>query len=509
MKDLTRRERERLRLQQQLEADPDPETRHDLGQYATPHDLATAIVKRALQFLGRRAPVRFLDPAFGTGCLFSALLGNLPSQRVRSTVGFEVDPKCGERAAELWSGTPLDLRIADFTHAIPPASEEEKPNLIVCNPPYVRHERIEQHEKRRVQDAVERSCGLRLSLRAGRQAHFLLLAHSWLAPDGIGAWLLPAWITEVAAGAAVREYLTDRVTLLRLHEFGAEGLRFGDVHVAATVVWLRKSEPPSGHEVVVTTGDDLTHPDLERVVGIDSLRGLSKWNGLSSRPLRRVHPAATLGELFTVTRGIATGANRFFILTEGQAIALDLPRDFLRPVLPCARDLAADEVLADAEGMPLAEPKLLLLDCHLSLDEIDDLHPSLGYYLRCHEEWCSDRALCKRRAVWYAQEEREPAPLLCTTLGRSDPGGRPFRFILNHSRALATNGYLMLYPRPQLAEATREDPGLLRRVWEALRAIPMDDLIAEGRTYGGGLHKLEPRELERVPMSDLGILRGG
>ena len=33
------------------------------------------------------------------------------------------------------------------------------------------------------------------------------------------------------------------------------------------------------------------------------------------------------------------------------------------------------------------------------------------------------------------------------------------------------------------------DPGLTRRVWQALRAIPMDDLSAEGRTYPGGLHK--------------------
>ena len=81
-------------------------------------------------------------------------------------------------------------------------------------------------------------------------------------------------------------------------------------------------------------------------------------------------------------------------------------------------------------------------------------------------------------------------------MGRQDTGrGRPFRFILNHSIATATNVYLMLYPKPALAKALSGKPELHKEVWQALERISDEALMGEGRVYGGGLHKLEPREL--------------
>jgi len=73
--------------------------------------------------------------------------------------------------------------------------------------------------------------------------------------------------------------------------------------------------------------------------------------------------------------------------------------------------------------------------------------------------------------------------------------GRPFRFIRNHSMAMATNVYLMLYPKPALAKVLLEKPELLKEVWQAFDRISDEVLMGEGRVYGGGLHKLEPREL--------------
>jgi len=81
-------------------------------------------------------------------------------------------------------------------------------------------------------------------------------------------------------------------------------------------------------------------------------------------------------------------------------------------------------------------------------------------------------------------------------MGRQDTGkGRPFRFILNHSKATATNVYLMLYPKPALAKVLLDKPEWLKDVWQALDRISDEELMGKGRVYGGGLHKLEPREL--------------
>ena len=85
-------------------------------------------------------------------------------------------------------------------------------------------------------------------------------------------------------------------------------------------------------------------------------------------------------------------------------------------------------------------------------------------------------------------------------MGRTDTHrGRPLRFILNHSMATATNVYLMLYPKPALADALSKKPELFKKIWLALNEISNEALMGEGRVYGGGLHKLEPKELGLAP----------
>ena len=75
---------------------------------------------------------------------------------------------------------------------------------------------------------------------------------------------------------------------------------------------------------------------------------------------------------------------------------------------------------------------------------------------------------------------------------------RPFRFILNNSQATVANVYLAMYPTPLLARAMERDPTLIRRVWKLLNELTAEQLLSEGRVYGGGLHKLEPKELANV-----------
>ncbi len=76
---------------------------------------------------------------------------------------------------------------------------------------------------------------------------------------------------------------------------------------------------------------------------------------------------------------------------------------------------------------------------------------------------------------------------------------KPFRFLLNRSAATAPNVYLMLYPRPSLSKLLKAKPSLNQAVWQALNQIPVAALVGEGRVYGGGLYKIEPKELGNAP----------
>ena len=70
-------------------------------------------------------------------------------------------------------------------------------------------------------------------------------------------------------------------------------------------------------------------------------------------------------------------------------------------------------------------------------------------------------------------------------------------------QAIAANVYLLLYPKAALARVLHDKPGLLRTLWIALNEIPWDALLGVGRVYGGGLHKMEPKELAEAPADTL------
>ena len=492
-------ETRRCALQAALDAVRPARERNRLGQFATPPMLAREIVAAALGWLPATAPVRFLDPAFGTGAFFSALLGLLPQPRLAAATGVEIDPHYGGPARRLWQGCGLDLTLGDFTRIVPPAGGGA--NLIVCNPPYVRHHHLAPADKQRLQAGGEAATGLRLSGLAGLYAHFMLLAHGWAAADGeaIGAWLVPAEFLDVGYGAVLRRYLAERVTLLRLHRFDAGDVQFGDALVTSAVLWWRHRPPEPEHRPLFTHGGGIANPRCGEVVPLERLRAAPRWSAaaLASSGRRQGGTVATLGDLFEVRRGLATGDNRFFILDEAEIARRGLPFECFTPILPGPRALgpAVTRIEADADGLPRLPRRLFLLDCPLPEDELARRHPALWHYLREGVPAVSERYLCRHRSPWYAQERRPPAPLLCTYMGR---GAAPFRVLLNRSRATAPNVWLMLYPRPGRAA----DPEFQEDLWRRLNAGGAKAMIAAGRVYGGGLHKLEPRELMGLPVPD-------
>jgi adenine-specific DNA-methyltransferase len=497
-------EQQRVIVQAKLDGLKTQPERNRLGQFATPTPLAQDILEYAFTLFPPGERVRFLDPAVGTGAFYSALRKVFPEDRIAKSVGFEIDPHYAEPAAHLWKDSGLTIKLADFTRAQP----SPEFNLIICNPPYVRHHHLENGDKDRLQARTQQASGMKVSGLAGLYCHFLGLSHAWMTDGSIAGWLIPSEFMDVNYGQAVKRYLLDHVTLLRIHRFDPNDVQFADALVSSAVVWIRKAPVPKNHSVTFTFGGTLLDPKLTRTVSTRELANEPKWTRFPVADIRIHSDGPILSDFFKIKRGLATGDNNYFILSEDKIRERDLPMEIFKPILPSPRYLPQDEVKARPDGTPDIERRLFLLDTHLGEDEIRKRFPTLRAYLEeGRERSLHERYLCRHRSLWYLQENRPPPPIVCTYIGRSDKkNGRPFRFILNQSQATVANVYLAMYPTPVLAAAIDSDPNLLRRVWEVLNTLTPDQLLSEGRVYGGGLHKLEPKELAKVDAIAISLL---
>ena len=165
-------EASRLKVQRHLDSSKTQAERNKLGQFATPGALATEVLEYARQIIRSSAKIRFLDPAFGTGSFYSALLKTFPRSRIESAMGFEIDEQVSDSAAELWGDELLQLKHADFTKQSAPTSEKCQANLLICNPPYVRHHHLINGDKARLNVAVRLSLGINLSGLSGLYCYF-------------------------------------------------------------------------------------------------------------------------------------------------------------------------------------------------------------------------------------------------------------------------------------------------------------------------------------------------
>jgi hypothetical protein len=232
-----------------------------------------------------------------------------------------------------------------------------------------------------------------------------------------------------------------------------------------------------------------------------------KW---TLRPARKVDVDATaetrcIGDLFQIRRGIATGNNEFFLVNNETIRTFSIPPKFLLPILPSPRYLKTSTVERLDNGEPALSPATYLLCCDQPPDVVQNEFPGLWRYLQVGMEREIDKGyLCANRDVWYYQEKRAPAPILITYMGRQrEETSSPVRFILNYSNAVATNVYLNLYPKPYLAALLRDDSSRLVELYQLLQKISVASIISGGREYGGGLHKVEPKELAAIELTPL------
>lgn len=490
-------ESRRQERQTELDAGKSIVDRRLMGQFATPNRLAKAIVAETLRYLpDGKHWLQVLEPSMGTGSFVSAAF-SVFGDKIARICGYELDEAFCKAAGEIWREYPVMVTHADFTRAVP----ERMFDLVLANPPYVRHHMLQRAEKLRLQTLVAEIAQIDISGLAGLYCHFMLLSAAWMKHGAIGVWLVPTeWMT-VNYGRALRRFLTERVQLLRIHCFDSADVRFSDALVSSCVIWFA-NQAPDDREVEFTFGPDLQSTEPRRSVLREELAESAKWPPQGKSKVDHGGDDWRIGDFFDIRRGIVTGDNRFFVMSEDDAKKRRIPAAFLRPILPSPHSVNVNHVQADDSGLPINVERRYLLDC--TGHKKDALPESVRMYLESGESTTAQKNLCQSRTVWYDQEQRRPTPFLCSYMGRGSANNAPVRFVLNDSRAIVSNSFLMMYPKLELAEVLAADVDKATTVWRILSGIPRERIAAAGRLYGGGLQKVEPKELASVPCPEIG-----
>lgn len=460
------------------------------GQFWTPDWVAEAMIS----YVARNANLVF-DPGVGKGAFYTALKKVYPNKKFYGT---DIDSGIiSEAQQEKIFKKDIKLEIRDFILNPP----KEKFKAIVANPPYIRHHRLSSELKNYFRKISFMNLGTTLDGRAGLHIYFLIQALSLLDKGGRLAFIMPADTCEGVFSKKLWNWISKKYRINGVITFEHRATPFPGVDTNAVILLISNEKPQEklkwvrclvsqSKELFEFLRHDLAKANYKElnVHNRNLIEALS--TGFSRAPRLNQDFEFTLADFASVMRGIATGANEFFFLTKDKAREIKIPDNFLLPAIGRTRDTKGLYLTKNRlnELEKKGRPTLLFSPNGTSWEEMPD---SVKNYIHEGEKLgLTKRALISTRQPWYKMEVRKVPVFLFAYLGR-----RSVRFIKNEAGVLPLTGFLCVYPRSS-------DEAYVEKLWRILQhPDTISNLKLVGKSYGSGAIKVEPRSLERLPIS--------
>lgn len=471
------------------------------GAFYTPRELAEYLTKWAI----RTPDDLVVEPSCGEAVFLEAAWAELRA-RGRSTDppiaihGYEIDKASSEAACRAVSrmGAPAAIETVDFFDVAPRSDAD----VVVGNPPYIRYQAFTGLAREKAQSAAL-AAGVRLDGLASSWAPFVVHASRFLKADGRLALVLPAELLHVNYAAPVRRYLMQRFGKVTLVTF--EKLVFPGVLSEVLLLLAEGSGPTDSIELIqVTDIEGLREHRVTRQHWTPSPDD-TKWSAalVAGESLELYNelldsgdfvPLSTWGDVYL---GAVSGNNSYFRISPSLAAASGLGRDDTVGALP-----PNGKALRGVSYSRYAHQELGRSDetTLLFYPKTQDLSPAAQRYIELGEEQGVHRAYkCEVRDPWW----RVPLPdstadLFVTYMNHDAP-----RLVSNRAGVHALNSVHCVALR-------RSRKALGRKLLPIAALNSVTALGAEilGRSYGGGVLKVEPREAARLPVPSPRLVHG-
>lgn len=456
-----------------------------------------------------------LDPSCGDGIFLEAAarrlrdLGASPARVASLLQAVDLNPEAVRITRDrLHAGLDLpflNVRVASFFSLPPPGGlfgSADGVDAVIGNPPYIRYQDF--HGEPRL-EALERAslAGVQLNGLASSWAHFVAHAVAFLRPGGRLGLILPGELIHASYAAPLREHL--RRTFEEVYVISFRQSVFPEVQEEVVLLLASGKERGPGRLGLIEVETDLDLLDLETVLARAEVYRLGeepeKWlPGYEAHPgiveldeLRDRQLLVPLGNVGKANIGFVSGANEYFVLTPGEAARWRLPEPSLRPALIRARQVPGLQITAaDLARVRSGGERCLLWSPGERLTR-----PEQAYIRWGEEQGYSDRYKCRVRSPWYRVPGVITPDAFLTYMSDIVP-----RLCLNRARAISSNTLLTIR-LPGIPAALRK--AFVTGFYNSATLLSCERV---GRSYGGGVLKLEPREADRilVPAAEL-ILR--
>lgn len=464
------------------------EHRKKFAQFFTPFPIAQFMSKWVL---GNKYLKTVLDPAFGLGVFARAIRQDNTECIIK---GFDIDNNILQQATKLFEhekNTTILLKDYMFN------DWENRYDGIVCNPPYFK---FHDYENKTTLIEIEDKLGLKLNGFTNLYTLFLLKSAYQLNEGGRAAYIIPSEFLNSDYGKLVKSYLIKNKLLRYIIIFDFEENVFDDALTTASILLFANDKEKSEVEFInIKTLDELfvlqtkiqsyPHFKSENAIAFSELNPGIKWRAYYQKQnairFKNLVPFSTFGK---VVRGIATGANEYFIFNQSKANQFNIAEKYLLPCITKSVDIdGAFFTKDDFENLKKRDRFIYLLNAK------EPNESSLKKYLaKGEEEEVHKKFLTASRNPWHTLENRPPSPIWVSVFNRNG-----LRFIRNEAMISNLTTFHCIYlnmfsvPKVDLLFAY------------LLTDISKDIFNDNRREYGNGLQKFEPNDINKSMMVDI------
>lgn len=519
-----------------------PDERHRLGQYYTPPPIVDLIVELCIQSPNDKV----LDPGCGSGSFLVKAYHKLKDLKkienpfkkhedlhlelLQQIYGVDINPFPTQLSSMNLAVRNLKVRSRhinlfpmDFFKLKPAmAFLPREFDVVVTNPPYTRQEEIEYKDQIR-ETALTYSDGSKIELdaRAGIFAYFFTHSAKFLKNKGRMGYITANTWLDVGFGKGLKRFFLDHFKILVVLEFDAAV--FGRALVNTCVLILEKEKNELERKkslvrfarlkkkkaitgvVAALLGAKKSYENRGIKISVkrqSELKPKERWGKFIRAPsiyfkIIKNPKITELGNIAKIRRGMVTGCNDFFILDRDKVKVWGIEGNYLQPMVTSIREITNIKLLPS----DISHQVLMVHDTKeelvgkKALDYIEhgeemEATTKRGTRIAASTvKGLNNLKTCSQREIWYDLGRHEPPPIISPYLIWN-------RVVFAHNKAKALAPNTLHYVYPKHGKDVRFLLGVLNSTLVALL------LELTGRSYGGGVLKIEAYELKMLPVID-------